>query len=220
VIYAELSADRDRTVEAAVAHLEGGGLLVHPTAGVYGIGGRPGAGLEAEVARLKGRPPGPGLVHLVADVEAIRRAWPHAAWPPLADRLARALWPGLLTLVLEDGTEHGVAVRVEPHPFTRRILRRWGGALGSTSLNLSGSPPAAYAESAREVLAAFPDAEVPVLFVDAGRLPGPPPSTLVRVPARDGGPWEVLRVGAIPGERIARLADPTARRSGAPGGAN
>lgn len=204
--WSEIGADEPGAVERAVRHLEAGGLLVHPTAGVYGIGGGSNSNLEAEVARLKGRPRGPGVVHLVAGVDAIRRAWPRAAWSPLADRLAAALWPGLLTMVLDDGTEYGVAVRVEPHPYTRAVLQRWGGALGSTSVNLSGGEPAADSKSAREVLAAFPDSPAAVLFVDAGRLPGPPPSTLVRVPGRDGEPYEILRVGAIAAAEIETVA--------------
>lgn len=204
--WSEIGADRAGAVERAVRHLEAGGLLVHPTAGVYGIGGGSKTDLDAEVARLKGRPPGPGVVHLVGDVDAIRRTWPRAAWPPLAERLGGDLWPGLLTLVLDDGTEYGLAVRIDPHPFPRAVLQRWGGALGSTSVNLSGGEPAADAESVREVLAAFPDSRAPVLFVDAGRLPGPPPSTLVRVPGRDGGPYEILRVGAIAVAEIEAVA--------------
>lgn len=212
--WSEIRAVDTGAVEQAVTHLQQGGLLVHPTAGVYGIGGGSNTDLAAEVARLKGRPPGPGVVHLVGNVDVIRRAWPRAAWSSLAQRLADALWPGLLTLVLDDGTEFGVAVRVEPHTFTRAVLQRWDGALGSTSLNLSGRKPASDAASAREVLAAFPEARAPVLFVEAGRLPGPPPSTLVRIPARDGGPYEILRAGAITAAEIENVAGRAANETG------
>lgn len=207
--FAEISAtDRD-AVAVAAHHLASGGLLAHPTAGVYGIGGAAKTGLDREVERLKGRRADPGIVHLVADTAGLGRAFPEARWPPLAARLAAEFWPGPLTLVLDDGTEHGVAVRVEPHPFTRGVLERWGGALGSTSLNLAGEPAAVDPDSARRVLAAFPASEVPVLFAPAGPLPGPPPSTLVRVPGRDGRACDVLRAGAINPEEIARVTDGT-----------
>ena len=207
--FAEIAVtDRD-AVAVAADHLASGGLLAHPTAGVYGIGGAATAGLDGEVERLKGRRSGPGIVHLVADTAGLGRAFPEADWPPLAARLAATFWPGLLTLVLDDGSEHGVAVRAEPHPFTRAVLERWGGALGSTSLNLAGEPAAADPESARRVLAAFPASECPVLFAAAGRLPGPPPSTLVRVPGRAGRACDVLRAGAITAEEIARVTDAT-----------
>lgn len=206
--FAEIAvADRD-AVATAAEHLAAGGLLAHPTAGVYGIGGAAKTGLDREVERLKGRRAGPGIVHLIADAAGLGRVFPEASWPPLAARLATEFWPGLLTLVLDDGSEHGVAVRVEPHPFTRAVLQRWGGALGSTSLNLAGESPAADTDSARRALSAFPASEVPVLFAAAGRLPGPPPSTLVRV-GRDGRACDVLRVGAISREEIARVSDGT-----------
>jgi len=205
--FTEISASGANAVARTAAHLASGGLLAHPTAGVYGIGGDAESGLDREVERLKGREGGPGIVHLVADVAALRRAYPDVRWPPLAVRLAAEFWPGLLTLVLDDGSEFGVAVRVEPHPFIRALLKRWGGALGSTSLNLAGKPAATDPEAARDVLDAFPASDVPVLFAEAGRLPGPPPSTLVRVPGRGEAACEVLRTGAVAEAQIARVAD-------------
>lgn len=195
--FTELRADDAGAVDAAAAHLSSGGLLAHPTGGVYGIGGGPDPQIEGEVARLKGRAPGPGLVQLVAEAGDVARLWPDAAWSPVADRLAARFWPGPLTLVLDDGSEHGVAVRVEPHGFTRSVVRRFGRPLSSTSLNRTGEPPAADPDGARAALAGLPDSDLAVLFIDAGRLPGPPPSTLVRVPGESGRAFDVLRVGAI-----------------------
>ena len=198
--FSDRSVGDPGALDAAVACVRSGGLLVHPTTGVYGIGGLPGGGREAEVERLKGRAGGPGIVHLVFDVAAVRRSFPGAAWPTAADRLAAAFWPGPLTLVLPDGSPHGVAVRAEAHPVTRRVLEALNGALGSSSLNLSGEAPASDEASARRVLSAMPLAEVDVLLLAAGPLPGPPPSTLVRVtddaPDRRPG-WEILREGAV-----------------------
>lgn len=200
--FTELRVADAGAVDAAAAHLSFGGLLAHPTGSVYGIGGGPDVKIEREVARLKGRAPGPGLVRLVAETVDVGRAWPDAAWPPFADRLAARFWPGPLTLVLDDGTEHGVAVRVEPHEFTRAVVRRFGRPLSSTSLNRTGEPPAADSDGARMALEALPASELAVLFIDAGRLPGPPPSTLVRVPGEGGRPFDVLRAGAIDARRI------------------
>lgn len=200
--FTEIRADDVGAVEAAAAHLARGGLLAHPTGTVYGIGGTPDAELEREVARLKGRTLGPGLVCLVAEADDVRRAWPEAAWPASAGRLAASFWPGPLTLVLDDGSEHGIAVRVEPHEFTRSVVRRSGAPLSSTSLNRTGEPPAADPGAARAALEALPQSKLAVLFVDAGPLPGLPPSTLVRVPGRGGQAFEVLREGAVDARRI------------------
>ena len=197
VRFTELAAGDPGSIDAAAEQLQLGGLLAHPTGGVYGIGGPAGPAIEEEVARLKGRSPEAGLVYLAGGVDALGSSFPGLRWTPLADVLAGRFWPGPLTLVLEDGSDQGVAVRVEPHPVTRAVLRRFGRAMSSTSLNLSGEPPAVDADSARRVLAAMPATERPVLFLNAGRLPGPPPSTLVRVPGREGAAWDLLREGAI-----------------------
>lgn len=195
--FTELRADDPGAVDAAAAHLAFGGLLAHPTGSVYGIGGLPDDDAKREVARLKSRPQAPGLVHLVADVEDVRRVWPGAVWTPVASVLAAQFWPGPLTLVLDDGSDYGIAVRVEPHEFTRAVVRRFGRPLTSTSLNRSGDPPAADVEAARAALEALPASELAVLLVDAGPLPGPPASTLVRVPGEDGAMFDILRTGAI-----------------------
>jgi L-threonylcarbamoyladenylate synthase len=181
-------------VAAAVDLLERGGLLAHPTGTVYGIGGPAGPRADAEVERLKGREGAP-VLRIVADIGRLRTRYPDAAWPEEADRLADRFWPGPLTLVLDDGSATGLAVRVEAHPLTRAVLSAWGGALGSTSLNRSGRPPARTESEARTTLREMPEARLDVAFLPAGDLDGPPPSTLVSL--REAAP-RLLRVGAIP----------------------
>lgn len=181
-------------VAAAVEVLGRGGLLAHPTATVYGIGGPAGPRPDAEVERLKGREGAP-VLRVVADAGRLRALYPAARWPEEADRLAARFWPGPLTLVLDDGSASGLAVRVEAHPLTRAVLAAWGGALGSTSLNRSGDPPARTEAEARAVLHAMPESRLEMAFLPAGDLDGPPPSTLVSL--REPTP-RLLRAGAIP----------------------
>lgn len=186
-------------VEAAVTALREGHLLVHPTESVYGLGGVP-RELDAEIARLKGREPGRPLLRLGGSVDALRRAHPGLRWTREAEALAAALWPGPLTLVLDDGTPAGLGVRVEGHPATRRVLLALDGTMSSTSLNRSGREPARTEEEAREVLEAMPEAAVPVWWLGAGTLAGPPPSTVLSLRGEEPA---VLREGALRVERIA-----------------
>ncbi|MFQ5888784.1 MAG: L-threonylcarbamoyladenylate synthase [Gemmatimonadota bacterium] len=190
---------RGTAVRAAVEMLRRGGLLAHPTATVYGLGGPADAETDAEIARLKGRTIGRPLLRLAADEAAARRLWPAARWDEAAARLAEALWPGPLTLVLDDGSESGFAVRVEAHPLMRGILAEWGRLMSSTSLNRTAEPPARDPEEARRILAAFPTSRRGALLLDAGGLPGPPPSTVVSL--RGGAP-RLLREGAVPSGRL------------------
>lgn len=207
--FTELGARDSGAVDAAADHLALGGLLAHPTGGVYGIGGSTDEATEEELARLKGRSLEAGFVYLASGMDELRSAFPALRWTPLAERLVAQFWPGPLTLVLEDGSPRGVAVRVEPHPFTREVLERLGGVMSSTSLNLSGEPASMDSETARRSLEAMPASDHSVLFVDAGTLPGPPPSTLVRIPGRRGEAWELLREGAIGADRLRAAVDAT-----------
>lgn len=200
--------DPEAPVDEAVAVLRGGGLLVHPTESVYGIGGVPRA-LDDEIARLKGRAANRPLLRLAGSRDSLRRSHPRLQWSRDAEALADAFWPGPLTLVLDDGSGPGLGVRVEGHPLTRRVLRDLGGTMSSTSLNRSGAEPASTEEEVRRALEAMPPAEVPVFRLTAGTLPGPPPSTVLSL---RGGRPRLLREGAVPRERIAdRLGREPAR---------
>jgi L-threonylcarbamoyladenylate synthase len=194
-------ADWEKSVAAAIEALEKAELLVHPTSTVYGLGGAVNRALEAEVNRLKGRPRRQNLVRLAGSVETLRRELRDAEWDDRAERLATEFWPGPLTLVLEDGSEAGVAVRVDGHPLLLVILGRWRSLMTSTSLNRRGEAPATNGAGARRVLEALPEPGVPVTFLDAGSLPRSASSTIVSL--RGGGAM-ILREGPIDRRRIAR----------------
>ncbi len=115
----------------AVGRLAAGGVVALPTETVYGLAAD--ASNEAAVRRvfeIKGRPSTNPLIVHVADAEAARRVT--ATWPDAADRLAKAFWPGPLTIVLPKGpsvsaivTAGGptVALRVPRHELTLEVLR-------------------------------------------------------------------------------------------------
>lgn len=194
--------ERDLREDAALAaaeHLADGGILAHPTSTVYGLGAAAVPALDAEVARLKGRRPGRPLIRLAADAEVVRGRLPAGSWNGRVERLAKAFWPGALTLVLEDGTADGLAVRVDSHPVVRRVLALHGGLMSSTSLNRSGDPPVRTPEAARRILAAMPASRAPAMLLAAGPLPPSPPSTLVSL---RGPRPRLLREGAVPADRL------------------
>ena len=170
----------------AVAHLRGGGLIAYPTETVYGLGSRAlGPDVHA-VARLKGRRPDKPFLLLVAD-----RAMAEAqglAFTESATALARAFWPGPLTLVLPGGDgrlpdvlrgpEGGIAVRWTSHRGMATLVRALGEPVTSTSANLPGSPPAPGAAAIIRDFAPAVEAGT-LLVLDGGVLGNSPPSTLV-----------------------------------------
>jgi L-threonylcarbamoyladenylate synthase len=141
-----LTADKT-SIEAAAACLRAGGLAAFPTETVYGLGADAGNG-EA-VARLyaaKGRPAFNPLIAHVADLAAAKRI---AVFTAEAEKLARAFWPGPLTLVLPKRPDAGVAdlalagldtiaVRVPDHPVAQALLKAFDGPVVAPSANRSG----------------------------------------------------------------------------------
>ena len=185
---------RGRAVQRAVEVLRDAGLFVHPTSTVYGLGARAEPELDAVVARLKGHDEGRPLIRLAASSTQVRQRRPGARWPEPAVRLADRFWPGGLTLVLEDGSQHGIAVRVDGHPVARAVPAALDDLVSSTSLNRAGGEPARDPDRALEVLAGMPRPDRPCAFLDAGPLPASPPSTIVSL--REDPP-RVLREGAV-----------------------
>jgi L-threonylcarbamoyladenylate synthase len=208
--------DADALREAARL-LKDGQLVVFPTETVYGLGAN--ALDPAAVARIfaaKGRPAdNPVIVH-VASVEAAKKLV--AEWPPLADRLARALWPGPLTLVLPrapqvpDAVTGGlgsVAIRVPAHPVAQALLRACGVPLAAPSANTSGRPSPTAVEHAEADLG-----DTVPLNLDGGPAELGVESTVVSLL----GPEPVLlRSGGVPREALEKLVKGWGRPgSGAP----
>jgi L-threonylcarbamoyladenylate synthase len=132
---------------AAARCLAEGGLVAFPTETVYGLGAD--AANAVAIARLylaKGRPAFNPLIAHVSDLAAASRL---GRFDAQAMALARAFWPGPLTLVVpktkdcpaEDLATAGldtIAIRVPVHPVARAILKAFGGAVVAPSANLSG----------------------------------------------------------------------------------
>lgn len=190
-------------VEEVAGVLGAGGVAVFPTDTVYGIAqavsANP-AGPE-RVFSIKRRPTGKVVPWLVARMEDLDRY--AADVPAYARRLAEALWPGGLTLVVSaspevpaayrasDGT---VALRMPDCPFALAVLRAAGCALATTSANTSGLPaPVSYGQVEARIVA---EADV---AVDGGETRCALASTVVScVGARP----RIERLGALSAERV------------------
>jgi L-threonylcarbamoyladenylate synthase len=169
-----------------VAHLRGGGLLAYPTETVYGLGSRAVQADVATLAALKGRSATKPFLLLISDREM---AEAHGlAFNASADALARAFWPGPLTLVLPGGSgrlpdllrgaDGGIAVRWTSHQAIARLVAALAVPLTSTSANLPGQPPGPGATAiARDFAPAVQSGQL--LVLDGGVLGNRPPSTVV-----------------------------------------
>jgi L-threonylcarbamoyladenylate synthase len=191
-------------IAAAAGALAAGGLVAFPTETVYGLGADAENG--AAVARLyeaKGRPAFNPLICHVADRATAERL---GQFDAAAARLAEALWPGPLTLVLPKAGDcpvaalataglDTIALRVPDHPVAGAILREFGKPVVAPSANRSGhlSPTTA------QHVAADLDGRID-LIIDGGATPVGLESTIV---ACLGEPV-LLRSGALPRVAIER----------------
>lgn len=187
-----LQAGRPEDVARAAELLRKGRIVAFPTETVYGLGARaddPRA--VAELSRLKQRPPEKKFALLVASPEDAARC---GVPGPAALRLARAFWPGPLTLIVPDGRGGDVGLRCPGCAVTQDLLRQVGTAVAAPSANVTGQPPA---NTAGDVLRVFEDKIAAVL--DGGPVKLGVASTVARVL---DGEIEVLREGAIPTARL------------------
>ena len=179
-----------------------------PTETVYGLAGDATSQAACHaIFRAKGRPSRNPLIAHLHSLEAARRC---AIFSENAERLARAFWPGPLTLVLpirESGTicpaaRAGlatVALRVPGHPLMRDIARACARPLAAPSANLSGRVSATtagdvIAELGRDI----------ALIIDDGPSPIGLESSIISILDEDH--IILLRPGAIPRTDIARAA--------------
>jgi L-threonylcarbamoyladenylate synthase len=194
-------AEAGAAIPDIARHLRAGGLLAYPTETVYGLGSRPLTPDVQALAALKGRAAGKPFLLLVSSREMAEAQG--LAFTESARALARAFWPGPLTLVLPGGggrlpdllrgPEGGIAVRWTSHPLIVALVAELGEPLTSTSANLPGSSPAPGAEA---VLRDFRDAVAAgqLMVLDGGVLGNRPPSTVVDC---TGSAPRVIRQGAV-----------------------
>ncbi len=192
-----LRSDDPAALDVAVEVLERGEIVGMPTETVYGLGVMP---LPAPLAALvvaKQRPLDKGIALLIDGLDQVVHL---VMVPEAAQRLARACWPGALTLVLPllpgvlmpeavTGGRATLGVRLPDHAIPRALARHVG-PLAVSSANRSGEPDA---RTTAELLAAVgPSLGV---VIDDGPVRGGVPSTVVAV-APDGG-LTILRAGAL-----------------------
>lgn len=125
-----LNGQDDATLIEAARRWAAGELVALPTETVYGLGAR--ADRDDAVARIfaaKGRPADhPLIVHVPNQAAALTFV---SAFPPVAQRLTEAFWPGPLTVIVPRnpavaaaaaGGQDTIGLRCPDHPVARALL--------------------------------------------------------------------------------------------------
>ena len=193
-------------IPAAAQALREGKLVAFPTETVYGLGGD--ATNDEAVARVyaaKGRPSFNPLITHVPDAEAAFRL---GVFNDEARKLARAFWPGPLSLVVPRGPAcpvsllasaglHSIAIRVPSHPMALEFLKAAERPVVAPSANPSGKISPTTAEHVRKHLK---DKVAAVL--DGGRCKVGVESTVVSFTEERP---KILRHGGIPRAEIEKV---------------
>jgi L-threonylcarbamoyladenylate synthase len=194
-------------VKRAAELLRAGEVVALPTETVYGLAAN---ALDekavAKIFQIKGRPANNPIIVHIASVEMAKRCV--AGWPASADQLARAFWPGPLTLVLPRAKEipgivtaggATVGVRWPSHPFIQAVIRECGFPLAAPSANLSSRISPTNAGHVRQQLG-----DRISLIVDGGQSQVGIESTVLDLTV---SPPQVLRPGMIHAESLAAVVE-------------
>ena len=200
-------------IEEAAALIRDGQTVAVPTETVYGLAGRADSG--DAVARIYGAKGRPSFNPLIVHVGEMAQAELLAVFDDTARQLAKAFWPGPLTLVLPvrataplaSLTTAGldtIALRMPAHRAMRDLLEAAGLPLAAPSANASGSISPTRAEHVARSL----DGRIPFIIDDGPTSLGLE-STIVAIV---GGKVRLLRPGPITADDISRIAGPVSVR--------
>lgn len=166
--------------------------VAYPTETVYGLAVNPLSEKALErLFTIKGRDPDMPILLIVADDSQLQ---PFVSFIEEKTRACmQRFWPGPLSLLFPAaaglpqafvGARGRICLRCPENALARLLCEQWGGALTSTSANLTGEPPARTAEAA-----SLPGV---ALTLDGGALPNCTPSTIF-----DATTGRIIRSGAV-----------------------
>ncbi|MBE0468941.1 MAG: threonylcarbamoyl-AMP synthase [Methyloprofundus sp.] len=159
-------------IRMAVHALKQGQIIAYPTEAVYGLGCDPlNENAVINLLNLKQRPIHKGLILVASDFSQLQ-----PFLKPTATMLAQIMpsWPGPVTWVIPaqawvpnylKGKHDSLAVRVSAHPLVQQLCAAYGGAIVSTSANISNQAPA------RSALAVRQNLNTQGLFIIPGTTP-------------------------------------------------
>ena len=189
-------------IKIAAEEIKKGNLVAFPTETVYGLGAD--AINEKAVAKIfkaKGRPFNDPLIAHIADIEELYRLSKQV--PPVALKLAKAFWPGPLTLVLKKSELVSgivtagldtVAVRMPADNIALSLIREAKTPIAAPSANLFGRTSPTTAQHVADDLGGKIE-----MIIDGGKTKVGVESTVLDITVE---PVRVLRAGGISVEKL------------------
>jgi len=146
-----------RHADAVIRH---GGILAYPTEAIYGLGCDPLNGVAVkQLCALKNRHLSKGLILIGASLQQLM---PYCQLSKAQQKKILGAGDKPITWVVPaqkncprwiSGDHDSVAIRITRHPQARQLCQATGGALISTSANISGQAPARTALAVQRMFA-------------------------------------------------------------------
>jgi len=184
-------------LKKSIQLLQSGGIVAFPTETVYGLGGDAANPVALKkIFSIKDRPADHPLIVHIAELDQLSQWAVDISENAL--QLAKAFWPGPLTLILKKapsvldlvtGGQETIGLRIPNHPMALALLKEWGGGLAGPSANRFGRISPTTASAVQEELGSEVD-----LILDGGQCTVGVESTIVD--AR-GDSIQILRPGMI-----------------------
>jgi L-threonylcarbamoyladenylate synthase len=211
-IMAIISSCTASTLKDAATSLRSGNLVAFPTETVYGLGAdATNKDAVAQLYQVKGRPSDHPLIVHISSMANLDK-WAREI-PEYAIKLARAFWPGPMTLILSrtnlakdfiTGNQDSVGIRVPSHPLASVLLTEFEGQGGfgvaAPSANRFGKVSPTTADAVVEELSDY--LSPTDLILDGGPCQVGVESTIIN--CRQDIP-EILRPGALTATMISDL---------------
>lgn len=139
------------TIEEAVALLKQEQIIAYPTEAVFGLGCCPRSEKALQrILEIKKRAPSKGMILIAASMAQLEEYVDFSKISSQSIQEILATWPGPFTWVFPvknnvrpeiTGEFKTVAVRVTAHPVAKALCEGYGGAIISTSANISQTEP-------------------------------------------------------------------------------
>jgi len=189
-------------IKIAAEEIKKGNLVAFPTETVYGLGADAlNKKAVAKIFQAKGRPFNDPLIAHIADIKELYRLSKQV--PPVALKLAKAFWPGPLTLVLKKSELVSgivtadldtIAVRMPADNIALSLIREAKTPIAAPSANLFGRTSPTTAQHVADDL----DGKIEMI-IDGGKTKVGVESTVLDITTR---PVNVLRAGGISVEKL------------------
>ncbi|MFH1126039.1 MAG: L-threonylcarbamoyladenylate synthase [Candidatus Altiarchaeota archaeon] len=193
--------DSEENVKKAVGILKKGGVVIAPTDSVYGLFGD--ALNEKAVSRLrviKGRDGSKPFQIAVMKEEAGK----YGRLSKNALKIIDRYWPGDVNIIVEKTkkvpdyiSEKTVCLTCHKNRIASKLVKEVGKPLVSTSVNLSGMPPAVKIKDIDKEILRKVD-----LIIDGGETKNKKPNTIVNLTKNQ---LEVVREGLVKREELEKL---------------